>query len=363
MCAVSGSPVCRAAPRLARRGGMLASCGEPIGRSPAAAVGRRQHVPPERCPRRSSRSAPRVSLRPTTRRSRPRRASQATPSGRALGADEPAQARRRLRRGASAAARSSSAPASSLEADVAGGSRRSASRRTAAPVARCRSRSRSAAPPADAGVGLGVAEGGAAVLDVVVERPVDVGDVAAASAPPGRASGRGTARRATRGNGSARSTTSRRISDAAPVIVLAISSESRLVWLLRALGPVGLGQHLAVGVDEPLVAVDELRRRPSAVTQRRQLVRVPAVVLVAEGDQRGVGRAPCRAPARSCGRSRAGASRARDDEALVAGELGRDLAEAVGPRAVVADDADPVARRSARGASRPGRGTGPMSGS
>ena len=70
------------------------------------------------------------------------------------------------------------------------------------------------------------------------------------------------------------------------MIVLAISSDSRFVWLLAPARPVGVREDLALDVDEPLVAVDQLR--PAELgAQRRELLRVPAVVLIAEGDQIG----------------------------------------------------------------------------
>ena len=65
------------------------------------------------------------------------------------------------------------------------------------------------------------------------------------------------------------------------------------------------------GVDAPQVAVGELGAIRSPSLQRLELVRIPAVVVVAERDELGLGAAPSPGRARSSGRSRGAARRAR----------------------------------------------------
>ena len=88
--------------------------------------------------------------------------------------------------------------------------------------------------------------------------------------------------------------------------------------------------------------VDE-RRAAERAAQRRELVRVPAVVLVAQRDAARPRRAPAPARARSCGRSRSRRSGARDARSARRPRAPRSsVAEALRARAVVADHADPA---------------------
>ena len=78
-----------------------------------------------------------------------------------------------------------------------------------------------------------LAEDSAAVLDVVVERPVDVRDVAGRQRDEPDPVVVELRARACRGTAARARAISRRNSVAAPVTVLATSSEARSVWLLR----------------------------------------------------------------------------------------------------------------------------------
>ena len=89
-------------------------------------------------------------------------------------------------------------------------------------------RSASGAPHGVALAAL-VADHGAAVLDVVVERAVDVGDAAGGSGDEREPVVVVLRRPACPGTGSAASSRSRRNSEAAPVTVLAISSDAKFV--------------------------------------------------------------------------------------------------------------------------------------
>ena len=107
--------------------------------------------------------------------------------------------------------------------------------------------------------------------------------------------------------------------------------------------PVRLGDHRAVARHDPLVAVDELRAVGGG-EQRRQLVRMPVVVLVGGRDEaRARRRERQRAlevrvePAPAVGR--------HQHEALVVAEHRADLGELGRSRAVVGDDAEPVRLR------------------
>src|SRR5919204_374691 len=105
--------------------------------------------------------------------------------------------------------------------------------------------------------------------------------------------------------------------------------------------PERLAQDAALGVDEALVAVDELRGA-QLVAEGRELVGVPAVVLIAERDELCLGR---RHPQRALEVSVEAEAPlgARDREPLVAGDHRLDLREALRARAVVADHAQPAA--------------------
>ena len=212
----------------------------------------------------------------------------------------------------------------------------------------CAGRARPARAVAVIAVGRGVAERRLAVLDVVVER---AGRRSAISPIAQRHEGDPVVvemrELAPAGNGSAKSSRSRRISDAAPVTALATSSEARSEWLLRAGAPVGVGdQARPSAVDDASVAVDELRSRRARVEQRLRACR---------GARRRPGRparrtrtrpGPSTAPARSCGRSRGAASERETTKRASSRERpAGSAAKRVRAGAVVADDTDPVAVR------------------
>ncbi len=164
---------------------------------------------------------------------RPRLEPERSPACVAIGARE-ARERRALRAG-SPPESARAAPGRGPRGARSRGSRRRARRRTATASSASPSRSRSAAAAADPGVRGGVAERGAAVLDVVVERPVDVGDVAERHRDQAEPVvvvllARDLGERAAPARRPRAASARRR-----PVIVLAISSESRFVWLLRLL--------------------------------------------------------------------------------------------------------------------------------
>ncbi len=111
--------------------------------------------------------------------------------------------------------------------------------------------------------------------------------------------------------------------------------------VVAAAAPVGVGDQLAVGADDPRVRVDELGL-PEPVEQPRELVRAPGVVLVGHRDVLRPGGHE-RQRALEVAVEAEVALRARDDEPrVVADDLPQD-GQAVGARAVVGDHADPVA--------------------
>ena len=83
----------------------------------------------------------------------------------------------------------------------------------------------------------------------------------------------------------------------------AISTRGDVVVVVAAFLPVGVGEQLAVLIDDAGVAEHELRVADLA-QQDLELVLVPAIVLVGERDEVGRGRARATSPARSSGRSR-----------------------------------------------------------
>ncbi len=118
----------------------------------------------------------------------------------------------------------------------------------------------------------------APVLDIVVERPVDVGDVA-----QGRRAQRkpvivevGELARWERQRVTEQSTREQR-RRAGHAVRDEQRQEAVVVGVTEA--PIGLGKELVAGPEDALVAVDELRR-PERAEQRLKLVGVPAVVLV-----------------------------------------------------------------------------------
>src|SRR5215211_5264764 len=104
--------------------------------------------------------------------------------------------------------------------------------------------------------------------------------------------------------------------------------------------PHRLAQHAPARVDEPLVAVGE-HRAADRRAQRRELLRPPAIVLIAQRQQSRLAR---RQPERAfeVAIEAEPALGARHDEALVAVHGRADRREVVGAGAVVADHADPA---------------------
>ncbi len=183
------------------------------------------------------------------------------------------------------------------------------------------------------------AENGAGVLHVVVERAVDIGDVAErhrdqrepviveVPAGPGRkrqcALDHATAEQAGRANDRVRDQERGEIGVVVPPAL-----------------PQRLPADLAVGIDPSQVAVGELRRL-DRIPQRRELVRIPAIVVVAERDElrlrRNHPQHPLEVPVEA--ETPLGA---RQHEPIVAGDGVGDRLVAIRRGAIVADQADPV---------------------
>ena len=104
--------------------------------------------------------------------------------------------------------------------------------------------------------------------------------------------------------------------------------------------PVRVPDRRAVLGDDPLVAVNELRVADRG-HQTGELVRVPRVVLVGRRDEAGAGRRQ-RQRALEVAVEPAPAVRPRQHEPRVVADHLAHLGDPLGPRAVVADDAQPV---------------------
>jgi hypothetical protein len=191
-------------------------------------------------------------------------------------------------------------------------------------------------------VGGRMAEHRASVLDVVVERTVDVRDVAqrrGAQRDPvivevselaGWERQRIAEQRARKERGGA----GHAVRD---------KQRQEAVVIRVAEAPIGLSEQLVAGSEDALVAVDELCRADCR-EQRLELVRAPAIILVGEGDVR-----------RLRWREREGAlevpieaeppRRARHDEPGIASDRRLEVREPLGRRAVVRDHAHPIAMR------------------
>ena len=178
------------------------------------------------------------------------------------------------------------------------------------------------------------------VLHVVVQRPIDVGNVA-----DGQGGQRDPVvvivRELRRGEGQCEleQTAGEQRRRARHRVGHKQGQEARVV--VPAGRPVGVGGELAVGPDNARVAVDELRVA-HRVHERPQLVGVPDVVLVGHRHEGGRGRHQ-RQGALEVLVEAAPPRRARDQEALVGRDHLLDRGEALRVGAIVADDAHPVA--------------------
>ena len=143
------------------------------------------------------------------------------------------------------------------------------------------------------------------------------------------------------GNGSARSATSRRNSVAAPVTVLATSSDVRSVWLVR-LPCQSVSRSTRPSASTRRWSEYDEPRAAERATQHRELVGRPAVVLVAQRQQRRLGGREAQRPLEVAVEAEP-ALRPRHVEARVVADLLAHRRVARGARAVVADHAHPVA--------------------
>ena len=143
------------------------------------------------------------------------------------------------------------------------------------------------------------------------------------------------------GKGSASSSSARREQRGRAGDAVGDQQREQIGVVVAPVLPVGLGDQRAAAIHDPRVAVDELRAAELG-EQRLELLGVPGVVLVGHRHVlRGHRRQGQRALEVAVEAEPRG--RARDDEALVAGDGRLDRGEARGVRAVVADDAHPVA--------------------
>ena len=188
-------------------------------------------------------------------------------------------------------------------------------------------------------VRLGVTDERLAVLDVVVERPVDIADVAErerAEREPVVVEVRELGRReGQRDVEQVAPEQRRRAGDR-----IGDEQRAQVGVVVAPVAPVRRGEEPAVRADDPRVAVDQ-SRVSDLRQQRRELVRVPHVVLVGQRDDAGGGR---RQPERALEVpvEAEPAGRAREHEARVAAERVLHHRDALGGRAVVRHDAQPV---------------------
>jgi hypothetical protein len=177
------------------------------------------------------------------------------------------------------------------------------------------------------------------MLDVVIERTIDVGDIAErhryerkpviVKLPAGPIRERQcpldhAATKQARGAGD-------RVQD---------QQRGEVVVVAAAPLPQRFRTHETRGIDPPEVTVGELGRA-YRLPERLELVRIPAIVMIAEGDELGLRRDHPQDPLEVSVKAEV-LVRARNDEATVSGDLLPDPLEPVQPRMVVADQADPI---------------------